>query len=168
MFKGSCFAVFFVFCFHCLSLHVSVYMAIFKCVGYFIFICLKDPVSLGFLCFHCLSLHASVYMAIFKCVGYLIFIFIERFCFAVSFLFSLSFTTCFGLHGHLQVCRIFYFHMLEGFCFAAFSLPLSRGNTLHVSNCVLFLFSFVFFFCVFCWLFIVCKQTKTHARKQQK
>jgi hypothetical protein len=25
----------------------------------------------------------------------------------------------FGLHGHLQVCRIFYFHMLEGFCFAA-------------------------------------------------
>jgi hypothetical protein len=30
------------------------------------------------------------------------------------------FTTCFGLHGHLQECRIFYFHMLEGFCFAAF------------------------------------------------
>jgi hypothetical protein len=30
------------------------------------------------------------------------------------------FTTCFSLHGHLQVCRIFYFHMLEGFCFAAF------------------------------------------------
>jgi hypothetical protein len=30
------------------------------------------------------------------------------------------FTTCFGLHGHLQVCRIFYFHILEGFCFAAF------------------------------------------------
>jgi hypothetical protein len=30
------------------------------------------------------------------------------------------FTTCFGLHGHLQVCRIFYFHMLEGFCFAGF------------------------------------------------
>jgi hypothetical protein len=36
------------------------------------------------------------------------------------------FTTRFGLHGHLQVCRIFYFHMLEGFSFAAFfgSLPL--------------------------------------------
>jgi hypothetical protein len=30
------------------------------------------------------------------------------------------FTTFFGLHGHLQVCMIFYFHMLEGFCFAAF------------------------------------------------
>jgi hypothetical protein len=30
------------------------------------------------------------------------------------------FTTCFGLHGHLQVCRIFYFHMLQGFCFVDF------------------------------------------------
>jgi hypothetical protein len=30
------------------------------------------------------------------------------------------FTTYFGLHGYLQVCRIFYFHMLEGFCFTAF------------------------------------------------
>jgi hypothetical protein len=33
----------------CLTLHVSAYMAIFKCVGYFIFICLKDSASL--LCF---------------------------------------------------------------------------------------------------------------------
>jgi hypothetical protein len=33
------------------------------------------------------------------------------------------FTTCFGLQGHLQVCRIFYFHMFEGFCFAAFFTP---------------------------------------------
>jgi hypothetical protein len=32
--------------FHCLSLHVSAYMAIFRCVGYFIFICLKDSASL--------------------------------------------------------------------------------------------------------------------------
>jgi hypothetical protein len=30
------------------SLHVSAYMAIFMCVGYFIFICLKDSVSLLF------------------------------------------------------------------------------------------------------------------------
>jgi hypothetical protein len=30
------------------SLYVSIYMAIFKCVGYFIFICLKDSVSLLF------------------------------------------------------------------------------------------------------------------------
>jgi hypothetical protein len=28
------------------------------------------------------------------------------------------FNTGFGLHGHLQGCRIFYFHMLEGFYFA--------------------------------------------------
>jgi hypothetical protein len=32
--------------FHCLSLHVSVYMVIFRCVGYFIFICLKNSASL--------------------------------------------------------------------------------------------------------------------------
>jgi hypothetical protein len=37
--------------------------------------------------------------------------------------FSLSFTTCFGLHGHLQVCRKFYIHLLEGFCFPDFFLP---------------------------------------------
>jgi hypothetical protein len=33
---------------------------------------------------------------------------------------SHCFNTCFGLHSHLQVCRIFYFILLEGFCFAAF------------------------------------------------
>jgi hypothetical protein len=33
------------------------------------------------------------------------------------------FTICFGLYGHLQVCSIFYFHMLEGFCFTVFFLP---------------------------------------------
>jgi hypothetical protein len=37
--------------FHCLSLHVSAYMAIFRCVGYFIFICLKDSASLLFSAF---------------------------------------------------------------------------------------------------------------------
>jgi hypothetical protein len=45
------------------------------------------------------------------------------------------FTTCFGLHGHRQMCRIFYFHMLEGFCFAAFFAFFSRGHTLNVSIC---------------------------------
>jgi hypothetical protein len=25
------------------------------------------------------------------------------------------FTTCLGLHGHLQVCRIFYFHCLKDY-----------------------------------------------------
>jgi hypothetical protein len=34
--------------FHCFSLHVSAYKAIFKRVGYFIFICLKDFASLLF------------------------------------------------------------------------------------------------------------------------
>jgi hypothetical protein len=50
--------------------------------------------------------------------------------------FPLSFTTCFGLHGHLQVCRIFYFDMLEGFYFAAFTVFCSLGYTLYISICV--------------------------------
>jgi hypothetical protein len=29
-------------------------------------------------------------------------------------------TTYFGLHGHLQVCKILYFFSPEGICFAAF------------------------------------------------
>jgi hypothetical protein len=32
--------------FHCLSLHVSAYMAIFRRVGYFIFICLKETTKI--------------------------------------------------------------------------------------------------------------------------
>jgi hypothetical protein len=60
------------------------------------------------------------------------------------------FTTCFGLHGHLQVCSILYIHMLEGFCFADFFLCLfSRGHTLHVSICVLFLCCFPSLFLLF-------------------
>jgi hypothetical protein len=35
-------------CWFSLSLHVSAYMANIKCVGYFIFICLKDSASLLF------------------------------------------------------------------------------------------------------------------------
>jgi hypothetical protein len=78
--------------------------------------------------------------------------------------FSLSFATCFGLHGHLQVCRIFYFHMPEGFCFAAF---LVHCLSLHVSaymaifKCVgYFIFiclkdsaSLLFWFTVFHYMF---------------
>jgi hypothetical protein len=48
-----------------------------------------------------------------------------RLCFRLSAAllcwFSLYFTTCFGIHGHLHaifMCSIFYFHMFEGFCFA--------------------------------------------------
>jgi hypothetical protein len=78
----KCVGVILVLCrFHCLSLHVSAYMAIFRCVG---------VIYVGF---HCLSLHVSAYMAIFRCVGFIV-------CW-----FPPSFTTCFGLHDHLQVCR---------------------------------------------------------------
>jgi hypothetical protein len=44
------------------------------------------------------------------------------------------FATCFGLHGHLQGERIFYFHMLEGFCFVAFFLPYSISRYLPASS----------------------------------
>jgi hypothetical protein len=77
--------------------------------------------------------------------------------------FLLSFTTCFSLHGHLQECRIFYFCMLEGFCFAAFFCFFSHGDTLHVSICVFsVLFSFVIFVVFLhvclsaCFFFVVC------------
>jgi hypothetical protein len=76
--------------------------------------------------------------------------------------FPLSFTTCFGLHSHLQVCRIFYFHMLEGFCFAVFSAFFSRGHTLHVSICDFFLCFpslFLLFPCV-CVCLLACKEKK--------
>jgi hypothetical protein len=69
-----------------------------------------------------------------------------RLCFCLRAAYCVGFhcfTTCFGLYGHLQVYRIFYFHMLEGFCFAAFFAFFSRGHTLRVSICVFSLFSFV-------------------------
>jgi hypothetical protein len=75
---------------------------------------------------------------------------------ACSFIVLVSLTACFGLHGHLQVCRIFYFRMLEGFCFAAFfCLFFSRGHTLHVSVCVFFSV-FLRYFCCFLARVFVC------------
>jgi hypothetical protein len=56
--------------------------------------------------------------------------------------FPLSFTTCFGLHGHLQVCRIL--HIFKDSASLLFFL---RGHTLHVFHLcfVPVLFSFVLF-----------------------
>jgi hypothetical protein len=86
--------------------------------------------------------------------------------------FSVSFTTCFGLHGHLHVCRIFYFHMLEGFCFAVF---FSRGHTLHVSICDSFLCfpSLLLLFPCVCVCLLVSRQMETcrawpHEKKAEK
>jgi hypothetical protein len=59
---------------------------------------------------------------------------------------SLSYTTCFGLNGHLQVCSILLFpcgwrNLLRwGFCL------FPRGHTLHVSICI---FILLFFACMF-------------------
>jgi hypothetical protein len=51
--------------FHCLSLHVSAYMAIFRCVGHF-FVCLKDSAAL---LFYCLFSHV-VTLCMFPSVGW--------------------------------------------------------------------------------------------------
>jgi hypothetical protein len=68
------------------------------------------------------------------------------------------FTTCFGLHGHLQVCRIFYFLMLEGLCFAVFShvvtfctFPVLFSSVISVVSLrVCLSVSSVFVVCLFC------------------
>jgi hypothetical protein len=58
----------------------------------------------------------------------------------------LSFTTCFGLHGHLQACRILYIFIFVCLKDSA-SLPFLRGHTLRVFHLcfVPVLFSFVLF-----------------------
>jgi hypothetical protein len=61
----------------------------------------------------------------------------------------LPFTTCFGLHDHLQVGRIFTFVCLKDSASLLFFflLSFSRGHTLHVFHLcfVLVLFPFVIF-----------------------
>jgi hypothetical protein len=58
-------------------------------------------------------------------------------CFTVLHLVVTVYTTCFGLHGHLQVCRgVFSFIFLKE---SASLVLLARGYTLRVS--------FVFLFC---------------------
>jgi hypothetical protein len=56
--------------FHCLTLHVSAYMAIFRCLGYFIFICLKESASLFlfafFSCGHTLHVSICVFLCCFS------------------------------------------------------------------------------------------------------
>jgi hypothetical protein len=59
--NGYCRLCFFLLVFT-VSLHVSAYMAIFRCVGYFIFICLKDLLRCFFLSFFSRghTLHVSI------------------------------------------------------------------------------------------------------------
>jgi hypothetical protein len=94
------------------------------------FMCHSALLSVGF---HCLSLHVSAYMAIFKSVGFFIYLrimlrcffrclFHVSFCFIVCW-FPLPFTTCFGVYGHLQVCR--FLHIFKDSTSLFFSLPFS-------------------------------------------
>jgi hypothetical protein len=61
--------------------------------------------------FHCPSLHVSATILYFSILLHCIVQWVLRLCYrlraALLCWFSLSFTTCFGLHDHFQVCRIF-------------------------------------------------------------
>jgi hypothetical protein len=56
---------------HCLALHVSAYMAIFNCVGYFYFINLKESASLVFAFFlHVVTLCTFPFMFFLFCFSF--------------------------------------------------------------------------------------------------
>jgi hypothetical protein len=125
MFPSACSFIVLVFT---VSLHVSAYMAIFKCVGYFIFLCLKDSaplLSLSFLtlshsaCFHQWGgLNMRYYYLLFKLFLVLLYVcfylcfssvFLRYFCcfFACVFvclfcLCCLSVLCCYLLSGNMQ------------------------------------------------------------------
>jgi hypothetical protein len=69
---------------------------------------------------------------------------------------SLFYTTCFGLHGHLQVCICFTFIFLKESASLFLLHFLARGCTLHVSICVFLLFFFVNFLILVCLFAFSC------------
>jgi hypothetical protein len=86
--------------------------------------------------------------------------------------FTQSFTTCFGLHDHLQVCRIFHIFKDPASLIFWFAALFLRGDTLHVSYLyfVPVLFSFVFFGVFFLIGLSACRQAeqqKQHRNKTQ-
>jgi hypothetical protein len=102
--------------FHCLSLYVSAYMAIFMCVGYFIFNCLKDSASLvSFFFFLPFSPDHTLHVSI--CVSPVLFfflVFVVSLCVCV-YLLALSL---------LFVCTL----LLTNIIFLMFPVPISvRG-----------------------------------------
>jgi hypothetical protein len=94
------------------TLHVSAYMAIFRCVWYLIFYSWRHRLR----CFCCLCcMQHYMFRPTWPSSGvYDIYFFIpEGICFAAFVAFVACNTTCFGLHGHLQVCMIFNFLFLK-------------------------------------------------------
>jgi hypothetical protein len=75
----------------------------------------------------------------------------------LTFWLSLFYTTCFGLHGHLQVCIMFHFYIPEGICLASFVAFVARGYTMQFLICVFV--SFLILVCVFAFLpfLVVCQ-----------
>jgi hypothetical protein len=74
----------------------------------------------------------------------------------LAFFFVDVHTTCFGLHGHLQVCMIFYFLFLKESA-SLFLLPLFLQFLICVCFCCVFV-SFLILVCVFGFLpfLVVC------------
>jgi hypothetical protein len=109
---------------------------------------------------HCPSLHVSAYMAIFRRVGYIYNGYCRLcLCLRAALLyvgFPLSFTTCFGLHGHLQVYRILHIFIFK-------SLRILLRCFFFFVRCVFFphvvtlcMFSiYVLFLCCFPSLFLL-------------
>jgi hypothetical protein len=64
-------------------------------------------------------------------------------------------TTCFGLHGHLQECMIFYFLFLKESASLLLLPFLARGYTMHVLICVFsVVFSLISIFLCACLVFL--------------
>jgi hypothetical protein len=129
---------------------------------------LRIGLRIDLILYFCLQIeHANLPHLKFSCIclPWLLQVMIPSACSFIVFWFSLSFTTCFGLHGYLQVCRIFrifIFICLKDFASLLFSFVaffFHKVTLCMFSICVLFLCCFPYFF-----LF----PTHTHARKQHK
>jgi hypothetical protein len=90
----------------------------------------------------------------------------SAYCFIVYW-FPLSFITCFGLHGHLQVCMIL--HIFKDSVLLLFSLPFLYVVTLCMFLiCVLFLCCFPSCVLVFSCLCVCLFDASNKAARSQK
>jgi hypothetical protein len=62
---------------------------------------------------------------------------------------SLFYSTCFGLHGHLQVCMMFYFYTPEGICFAAFlALSCTWLHYIHTHTIYIYIYISIYIYTI--------------------
>jgi hypothetical protein len=91
---------------------------------------------------------------------------LEGFCLA-AFWFSLSFTTCFGLNGHLQVCRILHIFIFICLKESASLLFGFHCLSLHVST-YMAIFKCVVYFIFICLMILLREQTNAYERNRQE